>query len=74
MDPGYTFDGVSNPNYIKDGNERMRYDRVMVRGIKPKSIKIVGTDDICLPHLDSNGMEMKIKISDHYGLLTEIEL
>ena len=72
VDPGYTFDGVSNSKYIKDVNERMRYDRVMAKGLIPKSIEVVGKEIICL----FTGLKpsRKIKISDHYGLLTEFEL
>ena len=72
VDPGYTFDGVSNSKYIKDVNERMRYDRVMAKGLIPKSIEVVGKKFICLS--PNSKMRKKIKISDHYGLLTDFEL
>ena len=72
VDPGYTFDGVSNSKYIKDVNERMRYDRVMAKGLIPKSIEVVGKKFVCLS--PNSKMRKKIKISDHYGLLTEFEL
>ena len=72
VDPGYTFDGVSNSKYIKDVNERMRYDRVMAKGLIPKSIEVVGKELICL--FTGSKDTRKIKISDHYGLLTEFEL
>ena len=75
---GYTYDGVSNRKYIKDANERMRYDRVMAKGLIPKSIEVVGKEAICLGVPMSKATKSlcprKIKISDHYGLLTDFEL
>ena len=72
VDPGYTIDGVSNSKYIKHVNKRMRYDRVMAKGLIPKSIEVVGKEVICL--FTGSKDTRKIKISDHYGLLTEFEL
>ena len=74
IEQGYTFDGVSNSKYIKEVNEQMRYDRVMVRGMIPKSIEVVGKEQICIPQIDSSGKDLEIKISDHYGLLAEFEI
>ena len=72
VDPGYTIDGVSNSKYIKNINKQMRYDRVMAKGLIPKSIEVVGKEVICL--FTGSKDTRKIKISDHYGLLTEFEL
>lgn len=41
IEPGLTFDGAINP-HIADGEERMRYDRVMVRGLVPRSMELLG--------------------------------
>ena len=38
---GLTFDGGINP-HVSDGQECMRYDRVMVRGMTPESIDLLG--------------------------------
>jgi len=72
VDPGYTIDGVSNSKYIKNINKRMRYDRVMAKGLIPKSIEVVGKEVIGL--FTGSKPTRKIKISDHYGLLAEFEL
>ena len=56
-EPGHTFDGEANP-HVADPEERMRYDRVMVRGVAPVSIKMLGV-----------GAEPP---SDHYGLCAEV--
>ena len=74
VDPGYTFDGFSYPRYIKDVDERMRYDRVMAKGLIPKSIEVVGKEQICLFPKTKAMTTRKIRISDHFGLLTEFEL
>ena len=50
----------------------MRYDRVMAKGLIPKSIDVVGKEVIGL--FTGSKDTRKIKISDHYGLLTEFEL
>ena len=42
-EPGYTFDSVRN-GVIGARFERMRYDRVMVRGLAPAAIRMVGTE------------------------------
>lgn len=57
-DIGYTFDGVTNPMCVHDKNERMRYDRIMARGMDPALIELLGTDSI-----NHEG----VKPSDHYG-------
>jgi len=38
---GHTFDGATNP-YVAEEEECMRYDRVMVRGMRPLSIAMIG--------------------------------
>lgn len=59
---GHTFDGGSNP-HVADVEERMRYDRVMVRGIAPAAITMLGErpQEALVP-------------SDHYGLCAELRL
>ncbi|KAL7526788.1 hypothetical protein ACHAWF_001908 [Thalassiosira exigua] len=68
-DPGKTFDGASNA-MCQDPQERMRYDRVMVRAdtspgkklrLEPLEIRMVGTET-----MDETGL----KASDHYGVLS----
>jgi len=62
-DPGYTFDGETNPACIRNRAERMRYDRVMVRGLRPRTVRLLG-----LTAIDESG----IKPSDHYGLVVDL--
>ena len=38
---GLTFDGAINP-YVQDPGERMRYDRVMAKGLRPVHIEMLG--------------------------------
>lgn len=50
-DPGYTFDGETNPICVPDGKERMRYDRLMVsaaRGsrLRASGAELLGTEEI----------------------------
>lgn len=47
-DPGHTFDGAANP-YVSDPQERMRYDRVMLKGVQPTSIRMLGTGSSSRP-------------------------
>mmetsp|Transcript_36447 Transcript_36447/g.48848 ORF Transcript_36447/g.48848 Transcript_36447/m.48848 type:complete len:326 (-) Transcript_36447:1525-2502(-) len=61
-DPGLTFDGATNPVCVRNKNERMRYDRIMVKespSITLGNISLIGTE----PMDDTN-----IKPSDHYGI------
>lgn len=60
-DPGHTFDGASNP-HVADADERMRYDRVLLRGLVPESIEMLGT------RAASEGKQEPLVPSDHYGL------
>lgn len=67
-DPGYTFDGTTNP-VVRTRQERMRYDRVMLRGgeagLQPQAIAMLGTQP-----RDDRGS----RPSDHYGLLVDLAL
>ena len=65
--PGLTFDGASNP-HVRDAGERMRYDRVMVRGMRPVQIEMLGVPDLSLPPEDHPVP------SDHFGLLCTMTL
>jgi len=62
-DPGYTFDGETNPRCVRQRAERMRYDRIMVRGLRATAVALLGEEAI-----DSSG----IKPSDHYGLVVDL--
>lgn len=61
-DPGLTFDAQNNP-YIPNPVERMRYDRLMVKGAQPCEAALLGT------HPFSGVIP-----SDHYGLRVDIAL
>jgi len=65
---GHTFDGATNP-HIPDAQERMRYDRVMVRGMVAKEITMLGTLSAAAPENDDASPP-----SDHYGLCAVIDL
>jgi len=75
---GHTFDGASCP-YVADPEERMRYDRVMVRGMAPAAIAMLGTRPPP-PAREPNtavavGAEAaEVVPSDHYGLCAVLEL
>lgn len=84
-DPGYTFDGATNPACVRDRQEQMRYDRVMVKHcgvLAPSSICMIGTDPVSpsmaetLPRCDKQalgpGLLQMLKPSDHYGLLARL--
>merc|ERR1711974_119613 len=45
-DEGFTFDGLANPACIPDLDERVRYDRVIVRGLLPNAATLLGTEGI----------------------------
>lgn len=56
---GYTFDGAANP-HVRDREERMRYDRVLVSpGLEPTAVAMLGTEALLVP-------------SDHFGLCVEV--
>ena len=59
-EPGFTFDGATNP-YAHDPGERMRYDRVMAKGLRPEHIEMLG-----------NGGEAQPVPSDHFGLFATL--
>ena len=40
-DLGHTFDGATNP-HVRDADECMRYDRVMLRNLRPRSVRLLG--------------------------------
>lgn len=63
-DPGYTFDGKINRPAIQDTLERMRYDRVMLKNVKPVAAKLLGTKPI-------NNLGMRP--SDHFGVEIDVE-
>lgn len=61
-DPGFTFDGATNPKCVRDRQEQMRYDRIMVKGDCQNalsSISMLGQSTI---------NDWGLKPSDHYGL------
>lgn len=64
-DPGYTFDGIDNPICVRDPEERMRYDRVLSKGLIPTEIVRLGMEPI---------NDWGLKPSDHYGLCADLEL
>ena len=64
-EPGLTFDGANNP-YVRDPDERMRYDRVMVRGLRPARIEMLGEPDLSLQPPEEHPVP-----SDHLGLLDD---
>jgi len=55
----YTFDGAHNP-HVHDPGERMRYDRVMLKGLTPASFALLGTPG-----------SAAVVPSDHYGICVE---
>lgn len=67
-DPGYTFDGATNPA-VQTRQNRMRLDRVMFRGgeagWRPQAIAMLGTQP-----RDDRGT----RPSDHYGLVVDLAL
>merc|ERR1719498_256884 len=65
-EPGLTFDGANNP-YVRDAEERMRYDRVMAKGLRPAQIDLLGEPDLSLPPEDHPVP------SDHFGLFAVLE-
>ena len=64
LELGHTFDGARNPR-VRDPEEQMRYDRVMVRGAHVSNIWLLGTGD---------SRAAAIVPSDHYGLCADVEL
>lgn len=83
-DHGYTFDGASNPACVRDRQEQMRYDRVMIKpsgGLAPLSICMVGTAPISPALVETLSRSAKLELadrtqmlkpSDHYGLLVTL--
>ena len=75
-DPGITFDGAVNP-YVADCEERMRYDRVMVKGFVPRSVDLLGLpyEDGTVPEVSSGtGTRVPVVPSDHFGLRAVVDL
>lgn len=66
-EPGLTFDGANNP-YVRDPDERMRYDRVLARGLRPARIEILGEPDLSLQPPEEHPVP-----SDHFGLCAVLE-
>lgn len=63
---GYTFDGLVNPRCCHDVDERMRYDRIMVRGsVAPFAASLLGTKAI-----NHSG----IMPSDHFGVMADFDI
>ena len=60
-EPGFTFDGAINP-YVRDPGERMRYDRVMAKGLRPEQIEMLGKER----------EEAQPVPSDHFGLFATL--
>lgn len=71
---GYTFD--SEVNKMISRPERMRYDRVLIRGVgtcrgvSPSDISLVGVDAIIMPAK----LPTAVWPSDHFGLLASFKL
>lgn len=65
-DPGLTFDGSCNP-HVRDADERMRYDRVLARGMRPTDASVLGTTS---PPVVEGGLLP----SDHFGLRVDLQL
>jgi len=68
-DDGYTFDGQTNP-YVSDKDERMRYARMLSRGLAPIRIAKIGVAPkapLRSPKADH------VVPSSHYGLIVDIE-
>jgi len=64
-DPGFTFDGATNPQCVHDPNERMRYDRILTRCMLPIGASLMGTQSI-----NSAGFMP----SDHFGVLVDLSV
>jgi len=64
---GITFDGAANPLCVSDGDERMRYDRVMVRrgGLRLEAAALLGTAPI---------NDAGVRPSDHFGVQVDLTL
>ena len=72
---GHTFDGGSNP-HVGDPHERMRYDRVMTRGVTPVEISMLGERPRgpSEGEVAAEGSEAGPVPSDHYGLCAILQL
>lgn len=83
-DHGYTFDGTNNPACVRDPQEQMRYDHIMIKpsgSLEPLNICMVGTtpiDPTLVETLDRSAkLELAdrvhmLKPSDHYGVLVTL--
>ena len=78
---GHTFDGSSNP-HVHDAQERMRYDRVLVRGMAPVAISMLGErpaagkGDAATVREGKTAPEAlaaSCPPSDHYGLCATVQ-
>jgi len=72
---GLTFDGERNP-YVRDSGERMRYDRVMVRGPTPLRAQLLGVmlgDDGVEARTLGASTEGNVVPSDHYGVCVDLQ-
>jgi len=71
---GCTFDGRRNP-YVADPEETMRYDRVLVRGMAPTAIVMLGERPPSTATTPAPASRQSTLVpSDHFGLCVELEL
>jgi len=59
----WTFDGTRNPVCVRDSGERMRYDRLMAKGLRAQSYRMLGEAAI---------NDQGVRPSDHYGLTVDM--
>jgi endonuclease/exonuclease/phosphatase family metal-dependent hydrolase len=71
VDAGFTFDSETNP--MLQNYEQMRYDRIMLRSRRWQAvdIQILGKDPIAFD--SKHGIPIAVP-SDHYGLVTTLQL
>ena len=67
---GITFDGATNP-YVTNSHERMRYDRILVRGMAPSRMVLLGRPTMTKDN-EAAGGSSEIVPSDHYGLCVDV--
>eukprot|EP00933_Yihiella_yeosuensis_P057751 TRINITY_DN57794_c0_g1_i1.p1 TRINITY_DN57794_c0_g1~~TRINITY_DN57794_c0_g1_i1.p1 ORF type:complete len:325 (-),score=62.66 TRINITY_DN57794_c0_g1_i1:49-1023(-) len=60
---GFTFDGFLNPQCVPNPLERMRYDRIMVRNLRPLEAKLLGKASI---------NNWGLCASDHFGVIADL--
>lgn len=72
-DPGLTFDGGTNP-HCRDAQERMRYDRVMAKGLRPMAAAMLGVRANALGGHAGRAGDGSVVPSDHYGVRVDLVL